>query len=108
MVDECEWEVIMALRNFAGPQNSAEQSVRGSRVLSWLELDCPECGGRTYIYDRVRPLARVGSQREYAYCCYCATKLTHGHIVCLPKPWRDRLRFWRRRNGGRTMKVKVS
>jgi hypothetical protein len=89
----------MPVRDFdTSAQAAPVQEVQAARLLSWVELDCPNCGRRSYVAERIRRLNRTGSRREYAPCPWCAVQLTAGRVVKLlpPEPsiWR-RLWSWR-------------
>lgn len=88
----------MMLRDFHN-QNVPMARVRGSRLLRWLELRCPQCDTMTYVEGRKQRLARIGSAREYTTCVGCGERLTLGKLVTYPNGHRklkDRLQFWRR------------
>jgi len=95
----------MALRDFAGPQLAVRARVEGSRELHWLELNCPRCCRLTYVPQRDKRLARIGSQQEYASCSWCGLGLTLGRLIVYPdgKGLLSKLAFWRRLRGGGTM-----
>jgi hypothetical protein len=99
---------VTPLREFEGPQQGAVSVVPGRRQLRWLELDCPRCRQRTYIGERERRLARVGSQREYAPCAHCGLKLTLGRLVVYPNGsgLLKRLAFWRKIRRGETLEAR--